>query len=322
MITCPKCGAENPDGFRNCRECYHPFGMEGVLQPPPPVSGPAMPGAYGAPPPQPGYAPYVTPQDHGAVAPLAGPPPTGGVRILSAKPVRRIRPAVWAVAAVVLVAVIFAVAWLATRKGGGAASELKEAFAAMDGLRGWKAEVRVDCDTPSGLDMFTLELGGMWSGVLTYEGPGRFELTANSDAYDYSKSLRIIDGNYYEWESYTRKWKDLGQAGEEQMALNPVWNALFTEELTLKKEGATEEMDGAVCKVYSFDQDVDQTIETTLGEYALALHYTGKIYVDSTRGLLVRMDYTVDLEGASRSHYQYSFNSLDEATSVDMPPGV
>ena len=135
MIQCPKCGEMNPDGSRNCRQCYHPFGLEQALGGTPPPqgtvpSGSPSPGyAAGGMPPAQGYAPGDVHagrgQPPGGVHQTQGRPPGGAppgidpvsgkpMQVLAVRPIRKVHPGVWIGLAVLLVAVIFAIAWFLT----------------------------------------------------------------------------------------------------------------------------------------------------------------------------------------------------------------
>lgn len=301
MATCPKCGTENPDGFRNCRECYFPFGMEGLLQGPDPAAAPA-PDAHGQPPP-----------------PGGGPPGgRGSFRVISVRPVRRTHPGVWVATGIVVVIVVFLAAWFLAHGGGGGSAALQKTLRAMQGQSGWKAELRVDSGQFS-FDPICYCLGSEWTGEAVFEGPGRFGLTASASGGD-SYGLRIIDDRFYEWESYTRQWKDLGEATDGQRRYNPAWNAILYDELTCEEGESPEAVEGKVCRVYSFDEEISVREESILGDVEIPYRYTGKAYVDTASDLLFLLDYSVEIGGMGRTHYRYSFNSYGEPTSVDVPP--
>jgi len=305
MIQCPKCGAMNPDGFRNCKECYHPFGLELALR----EVGPPL-----GPPPTPQYAPGGPPMHS---EPVAG----KSMQVLSVRPVRKAHTAVWIALAVLIVVTVFAVAWFLTHRSGGSGSYLQGVFDNMDGLAGWEADVRVDSsDYPA--DMLSLYLGNSWKGALVFQAPDRFSIVADSLQTRDSYGLRIIEGTLYEWDSYSRAWRNMGPATEEQQVANPIWDPAFTDELSLSEEDEMQDVDGRMCKVLSFDRDVTFTEESMLGEYEMVYHYQGSIYVDNATDLLVSIDYIVEIPGMGRSHYRYDFHSLGTQTSVEVPPGV
>jgi ribosomal protein L40E len=143
MIQCPKCGAMNPDGFRNCKECYHPFGLERALNE---MGTPAQP-----PPPRQNIAgiPSVIKD------PVSGKP----AQVLAVRPICKIPTAFWVVLAVLFVTVIFAVAWFLTHTGSGSGSYLEGVFENMERLNGWEADIRVD-SSEYPVDAISFYLGG------------------------------------------------------------------------------------------------------------------------------------------------------------------
>ncbi len=306
MIQCPKCGAMNPDGFRNCRECYHPFGMEKVLG----DTGPPL-----APPPPRQNAPGVQAAVHD---PLSGRP----AQVLAIRPIRKIPLALWIALAVLLVVVIFAAAWLITRgSGSGSGSYLEGVFENMEGLAGWEADIRVD-SSEYPVDALYFYLGNSWSGTLVFQGPDRFSLSAKSLQGGDSYGLRVIEGTIYEWDSYSRSWRNLGTACAEYMDMNPVWDTTFIEELSVSEGEVLREVDGKMCKVLSFDENLEAGEDSMFGGYEIVYHYQGEMFVDNATDLLVAVDYVIEIPNLGRSHYRYDFHSLGSQTSVEVPPGA
>jgi len=305
MITCPKCGASNPDGFRNCRECYHPFGLERAL------------GEVGA-----------TPLDEAGegASETAGPPPPGSrspvprpssPRTVAGKPPL----ALLAVLAVALVMAIFAAAWLLTRRDGGAPQRhAVEAFDNMAGLAGWKARVRVDWQGIP-LDEPSLLLGEGWEGELAYQAPDRISLVARPSRGEGSYEMRIVCGTLYLRDGAARVWIDLGEAQASQRGMNPVWNDVFIEGLSFSEEGV-DHVNHRTCMVLAFDGEVAAE-EGPLGMgFEATFRYAGRMYVESESHLLVAMDYVVELPGVGSSHYRYDFDFKGPATPVEAPPGA
>ncbi|RJP34747.1 MAG: zinc ribbon domain-containing protein [Actinobacteria bacterium] len=305
MIQCPKCGAMNPEGFRNCKECYHPFGMEGVLN----GTGPPV-----QPPPPPQYTP-------GGRPPMIGDPISGKpAQVLAVRPIRKVPAAVWIMLAVLLVAVIFSLAWFLTHSSG-SSSYLEGVFDNMERLTGWEADIRVDSsDYP--VDVLSFYLGNSWEGALEFQGPDRFSLTANSLQSRESYGLRIIEGTLYELDSYSGVWRNLGPASEEQLGANPIWDTTFTGKLPISEGEGLQEVNGHMCKVLSFDKDVKMVEESMLGDYEIVYHYQGELYVDNSTDLLVAIDYIIEIPDMGRSHYRFDFHSLGSQTSIDVPPGA
>ena len=343
MIQCPKCGAMNPDGFRNCKECYYPFGLENAVggAPPaggtPPVQGNIQngPPPSGMPPPQP-YAPgdvhahqaYAPGDVHGhqAYPPGGAPPgidPVSGkpMQVLAVRPIRKVHPGIWVALGVLAVLIIFAIAWFLTHRGGGGDPYLQKVFNNMENVQGWEADVRVD-SSGFGSGELTFYLGDSWEGSLTFQSPDRFSMVAHALGSEGSYGLRIIDGNLYEWDYYTGVWKNMGPATEEQMGTNPVWLPAFNSNISLTEEAGLQEIDGHVCKVFSFDKEETITEESMFGDYEFTTHYVGSFYVDSTTDLLVSIDFIAEISDYGRTHYRYNFHSHGSQTSVEVPPGA
>lgn len=306
MMKCPQCGASNPDESRNCRECYHPFGLERALRE-------TMPSGD-MPPPQP-HVPRVP------MGP-AGPYPERPMQALPVKPLRKTPLGAWIALAVLIIGTVFAAAWYFSRSSGGSYHYLKTVFNNMESLRGWKADARVDSSGFT-LSQLSFELGDTWQGELVYEAPGRFSLSARSSGENQPYALRIIDDRFYELESLTGHWKDLGSASHEQKSMNPLWDDTLLKELSLKEEEGLEEVDYHTCKVFSFDQEVTVKEESLFTEdEETTYRYAGKFYIETGSDLLISMDYVVELSGMGRSHYVYDFNSLGDPTTVDLPPNI
>jgi len=304
MIQCPKCGAMNPDGFRNCRECYHPFGLEKALRE---MEQPSQP-------------PPLRQQTPG-VQPLLKDPVSGKTaQVLAVRPLRKIPAALWIALAVLLVVVIFSVAWFLTRSSG-SGSYLEGVFDNMEALQGWEADVRVD-SSEFPIDMISFYLGNSWSGTLVFQGPDRFSLAANSLQSGDSYGMRVIADTIYEWDSYSKVWRNLGPADDYLMGMNPIWDTESLEKIPMSEEELLQDVGGYMCKVLSFDDDVSMTEESVMGDYEVVYHYEGKIYVDSATNLLVAIDYITEIPELGRSHYRYDFHSLGAATSVEVPPGA
>jgi hypothetical protein len=342
MIQCPKCGEVNPDGFRNCRQCYYPFGLENALggEPPPQGSVPAgtpPPQGYapGSPPPPQGYAPgdvYAgRGQAPGDVHPVQGYPPGGAppgidpvsgkpMQVLAVRPIRKVHPGIWIGLAAFIVLIVFAIAWFVTHNSSGADPYLEEVFANMEGISGWEADVRVDV---SGYGSeISFYLGESWQGKLVFQTPDRFSLVANSVGSNGSYAMRIIEGNFYEWESYSGVWKNMGPADEYQMSANPLWDPAFTSSISLNEEKELQEVDGHMCRVLSFDKEETVTEDSMFGDYEMKTNYVGSIYVDRSTDLLISMDYIMEIEDFGRSHIRYDFHSHGSQTAVEVPPGA
>ncbi|MBN2025602.1 MAG: hypothetical protein JW854_02400 [Actinobacteria bacterium] len=305
MIQCPKCGAMNPDDLRNCKECYHPFGLERALGEMRPATQPPPPGHNIA-----GVPPVVK-------DPVSGRP----AQVLAVRPIRKVPVAVWAMLAVLLVAVIFAVAWFITHSSSGSGSYLKSVFSNMEGLAGWEADIRVD-SSEYPVDAFYFYLGNSWKGTLVFQTPDRFALSASSLQSSDSYGMRIIEGTIYEWDSYSGVWRNMGPASEYQMGTNPIWDTAFIEELPVSEEEELREVEGIMCKVLAFDDTVKISEESLFSDYEITYHYQGEIFVDSVTDLLVAIDYIIEVPDLGRSHYRYVFHSLGSQTSVEVPPGA
>lgn len=304
----------NPEGSRNCRECYYPFGLEKAIQETsytPEVAQGYPPGAAQ------GYPPGGAPGQEG--------PPPSQVKVLRVRPLerkRRIHPAVWIVLGVALVAIIIAVAWFLTAGSGGKNPYVRDVFQNMEALQGWEAEVRVD-NSEFGLDPTSYNLLGSWEGTLVYQAPDRISLSARSLDASMSYAIRVIDDTYYEWDGYSSRWKNMGPVTDEQKEANPLWDYTLVDEMNLEEEEGLEELDGKMCKVYSFDQDINIEEEDIFGNtYEIPLHFAGKLYIDNNLDLLMALDYIIEVEGLGRSHYRYGFSGHGETTVVEVPPGV
>lgn len=331
MQKCPKCGTLNPEGARNCRECYHPFGLERVLQETGQAPAAPLPQGYaGGPPHGPGeFHQGPLPQQY----PQQPPPGPGGpqgalppdARVLSIRPLeskRKVHPAVWVGIAVAVVVIVFVAAWFITNTSSGPNPYIREVFDNMGGLRGWEADVRVD-SSDFGMNPLSYSLYGSWEGKLVYQPPDRFSLSARSLDGQYAFEMRVINDTLYEKDSYSSHWSNLGPAAEEDKSVNPLWDSTLVDELSPQEEEGLEEIDGRMCKAYSFDEDITVAEETAFGQtMEITYHLAGTFYIDSGRDLLVSLDYIVEMESFGRSHYQYSFYAFDEPTLVDIPPGV
>lgn len=349
MVDCPKCGAMNPEGARNCRECYHPFGLEKVIQEtgqapaaPPPQVHPGSPAPGPGGPQQPPPQHYVQQPPPGTAGPQ-GPPPQqyyqqpppgpGGpegplppnAQVLRVRPLeskRKVHPAVWVGIGISVVVIIFAVAWFITSASKGSNPYLREVFENMESLQGWEASVRVD-NSDFAADPVSYNLYGSWEGELVYQAPDRFSMSARSLDGQYTYSMRIIDDTFYEYDNFSSHWSDLGPVSEEDKMANPLWDYTLLDELTIEEEQGLEEVEGIMCKAYSFDEEVVIEEETFMGQaFEIAYHFQGKFLIDQSRDLLISLDYIVIFEGYGRSHYQYSFYAFDEPTLVEVPPGV
>ena len=349
MINCPKCGTANPDGARNCRECYHPFGLDKVIQetgqapPAPPPQGyqggPAPgqggpqgppqqqyvqqptygPGAPQMPPPQ-QYYQQPPPGPGGPQGPL--PPDAQVLRVRPLESKRKVHPAVWVGIGISLVVIIFAIAWFITSATKGSNSYLREVYENMESLQGWEASVRVD-NSDFAADPISYNLYGSWEGELVYQGPDRFSLSARTLDGQYTYSMRAIEGTLYEYDSYSNRWSDLGPVSEEDRMANPIWDYTLLDELTIEEEQGLENVDGIMCKAYSFDEEIVIEEDTFMGQtFEISYHFQGKFLVDESRDLLISQDYTVIFEDFGRSHYQYNFYAFDQPTVVEVPPGV
>ncbi len=342
MIQCPKCGEMNPDGFRNCRQCYHPFGLEGALGGTPPPQGYAPGGTPppqgssppGTPPPQ-GYAPgdvYAgREQVPGDVQPAQGYPPGGPppgidpvtgkpMQVLAVRPIRKVHPGIWIALAALVVLVIFAIAWFVTHSSSGTDPYLEEVLANMEGISGWEADVRVDSN--GYISELSFYLGESWQGKLVFQAPDRFSLAANSLGSNGSYGIRIIEGTLYEWDGYSGVWKNMGPATEEWMAANPLWDPAFASDISLSEDEELQEIDGHICRVLSFDKEKTVSEESMFGDYETTTHYMGSIYVDNSTDLVVAMDFITEMSELGRSHYRYDFHSHGSQTSVEIPPGA
>jgi len=295
----------NPDGFRNCKECYHPFGLEQALSEI----------HQSAPPPPPGHS--VAGMPPVMKDPVSGRP----AQVIAVRPIRKVPVAVWVMLAVLLVAVIFLVAWFITHNSSGSASYLESVFDNMEGLPGWEANVRVD-SSEYPVDVFYFYLGNSWKGTLVFQAPDRFALSANSLQSTDSYGMRVIEGTIYEWDSYSGAWRNLGPASSDQMGMNPIWDTAFIEELPVSEGEELREVEGHVCKVLSFDDNVKFSEDSLFADYEIAYHYQGEIFVDSVTDLLVAIDYIIEVPDLGRSHYRYDFHSLGSQTSVEVPPGA
>ena len=337
MIQCPKCGAMNPDGFRNCKECYYPFGLENALNgtPPPQGNAPSGPPPGGMPPPQ-GYAPgdVHPPQGYapGDVHPPQGYPPGGAppgidpvsgkpMQVLSVRPIRKVHPGIWVALAVFLVLVVFAIAWFVAHGSGGTDPYLEKVFGNMEGISGWEADVRVDSSGYGGQEL-TFYLGESWQGKMVFKSPDRFSLVANSVGSEGSYGLRIIEGTLYEWDYYSGVWKNMGPATEEQMSANPIWDTAFTSNMSLTEEEGLQEVDGYMCKILSFDKEITVSEDSMFGDFDMTTHYVGSFYVDNSTDLLISIDFIVEIPDFGRTHYRYDFSSHGAQTSVEVPPGA
>lgn len=305
MIQCPKCGAMNPDGFRNCKECYYPFGLENAFNHMVPPEQPPPPQHLAA-----GMPPMMK-------DPVSGRP----AQVLAVRPIRKVPVAVWVLLAVLLVAAIFAIAWLMTHTGSGSGSYLASVFENMEGLSGWEADVRVD-SSEYAVDAFYFYLGNSWKGELVFQAPNRFSLSANSLQSTDSYVMRVIEGTIYEWDSYSGAWRNLGPASADQMGMNPIWDTAFIKELSVDEEDQLRDIEGRMCKVLSFDENVKISEDAMFGGYEIVYHYMGEIFVDNSTDLLVAIDYIIEVPDIGRSHYRYDFHSLGSQTSVDVPPGA
>ncbi|MDY6796114.1 MAG: hypothetical protein SWK76_12695 [Actinomycetota bacterium] len=242
------------------------------------------------------------------------------IRMRPLKEKRKIHPAVWICLAVVVVAAIFGVTWYITSSSGGSVF-IKEVFGNMESLSGWEADVRVD-STDFAVDPLSYMLLGSWEGEMVYEAPGSFSLDAVSLDGKYKYSMRVIDDQLYEWNSFDNHWSDLGPVSTEQKSVNPLWDTTLVDRFAVEEGEGLEEVEGTMCKAYSFDQEITIEEETMMGTYEIPYHYQGTFFIDNTRDLLISLDYIAESEGLGRSHYQYLFRSLDQPTTVDIPPGV
>lgn len=302
-ITCPECGALCPDGSRNCRECYHPFGLDAAL---------ANQEAYA------GGVPCAAAPTYPPTA-RAHQPPAGVFRPPQPEK-RKALLALGATTAALAVLLIFLAAWFLTQSGGGPSRKFRNACDHMLELQGWKAEVRVDSeDFP--MDEPSFYLGQSWLGELVYQGPDRSSLLARSLVNELSFETRIIEDTLYEWDSMTRVWRNLGEAEASQKGMNPIWNDIFTRKLSMSDEG-TETVNDRPCAVLGFDQDLELKEGFFGEEYEVAYHYSGKIFVDELNELVIAMDYVVEIPGMGQSHYRYDFGSFDFSTTVEVPPGA
>jgi hypothetical protein len=235
---------------------------------------------------------------------------------------RKVHPAVWVGIGISLVVIIFAVAWFVTTSSKKSNPYLREVFENMEALKGWESDVRVDT-SGFGMDSMSYSLFGSWEGQMVYQAPDRFSLSARSLDGQYSYEIRVISDTIYENDSYTNYWTNLGPATEEHKQTNPIWDYTLVDELSPQEEEGLEEINGHMCKVYAFDEDITVEEEGAFDEtYEMVYRVAGKFYVDDSRDLLVSLDYIVDFEDFGRSHYRYDFYSFDEYTSVEVPPGV
>ncbi|MFW6113971.1 MAG: hypothetical protein ACOC78_03505 [Actinomycetota bacterium] len=233
---------------------------------------------------------------------------------------RRIHPAVWICLAVLVIAAIFAITWYIT-SGSGGSPYIEDVFENMEGLSGWEADVRVDSNDLL-VDQLSYMLLESWKGELFYEAPDRFSLDAVSLDGEAKYSMRIIEDQLYEWNSFDSHWADLGPTPQEKKNANPLWDTTLVEDFAVEEVESLEEIEGVMCKPYSFDQEITVEEESLMGTYEIPYHYQGHFYIDNSRDLLISLDYIVDLEGMGRSHYQYFFHSLDQPTTVEIPPGI
>jgi len=222
--------------------------------------------------------------------------------------------------AVLLVAAIFAIAFFLTRTSSGSGSYLESVFNNMEGLAGWEADIRVD-SSEYPVDAFCFYLGNSWKGTLVFQAPDRFALSANSLQSTGSYGMRVIEGTIYEWDSYSGAWWNLGPASADQIGMNPIWDTAFIEELPVTEGEELREVEGYMCKVLSFDDNV-KISEESFGGYEIVYHYQGEIFVDNSTDLLVAIDYIIEVPDLGRSHYRYDFHSLGSQTSVEVPPGA
>jgi hypothetical protein len=217
-----------------------------------------------------------------------------------------------------VVVVSFLLAWMLISSSDQTSSYVREALQHMNEITGWEGEVKVD-NSGIGVDPMTLSLFGNWRGDLAFQSPDRFSLDAVTVDGSTSYSLRIISGKAYEWNSIERYWTDLGPAPPSYLTVNPPWNPAFNERLSFHEEEGLEEVEGVLCKAYTFDQEVTMREETLLGETDVPYRYKGTVYVDQSTRLVRRIDYVVELEGFGRTHYQYAFRSLDQPVKVEEP---
>ena len=349
MINCPKCGAMNPEGARNCRECYHPFGLERAIQetgqappPPPPQGYPGGPEPEQGGPQGPPQQQYVQQPPYGPGAPQGPPqqqyfqqPPPGpggpqgplppDAQVLRVRPLesrRKVHPAVWVGIGIPVVVIIFAIAWFITGATKGSNSYLREVFENMESLQGWEASGRADVSDFAD-DPISLTLYDSWEGELVYQAPDSFSISAHTLDGQGSYSMRVIGDTLYEYDGYSNRWSDLGPISEDYRMVNPLWDNTLIDELTIEEEQGLEDVEGIMCKAYSFDEEVVIAEETFMGQtFEIAYHFKGKFLIDQGRDLLVSLDYTVMLEDYGRAHYQYDFFAFDEPTLVEVPPGV
>jgi hypothetical protein len=133
----------------------------------------------------------------------------------------------------------------------------------------------------------------------------------------------VIEDTLYEYDNYSSHWSNLGPVTEEDKMANPLWDYTLLDELAIVEEQGLEEVEGIMCKAYTFDEEVTIDEDSFMGQtFEIAYHFQGKLLIDQSRDLLISQDFTVTLEDFGRSHYQYSFFAFDEPTLVEVPPGV
>jgi hypothetical protein len=333
MIRCPRCGAYSPDGFIGCRECFYRFDSEQPVQE---KDLPLHKTSIVKNTPL-DLLPFVIPKI--ASSPLAeeeplkeaagssseAPPPVTPVGsssryIQSAQNIYR----AGLVLKLAIPAMLFTLgAILLWSQFGGQSYKpsklVQKAIDNMNALAGWKADVKIESNDISS-DFFA-----NWGGEMAYSPPENFSFSARateaartSDYYYYA--VCIVDETCYRWNKYSSKWKCMGPPKDKYKALNPMWDSTIYNKLSAKKEGQ-EEINGIMCQVYSFDQEVGFVLSMDIEDTrTIPGRYIGNFYIDPERELLIAIDYHVHTRVSNdNTHYRYDFHSLGESQAIKAP---